>query len=133
MTVFYLFAPGVPQGTEGREFPTVGTSGESAAAQKTRRPMAGGVRVGFTVPKALGPSVERNRIRRRMREAVRHNLEVLGELRGPVDVVINPRKTVMVAEFVALSQEVGKAFQVILRNANGTKATPSAAREAGTR
>ena len=77
-----------------------------------RREDAQGPRVGLTVGKALGGSVERNRIKRRMREAVRLHL---GELSGPVDVVINPKKSVLKAEFGELSAEVAQAFQKIGR------------------
>src|SRR5271169_5615894 len=56
-------------------------------------PEAGaGPRVGFTVGKVLGESVERNRIKRRMREAVRFSAQ---GCEGPVDVVFNPRKSIL--------------------------------------
>ena len=70
----------------------------------------GGPRVGFTVGRVLGPAVERNRMRRRLREAVRLELP---QLNAPVDVVINPKKSVLTAEFGELVREVGRAFQVI--------------------
>lgn len=69
-----------------------------------------GPRVGFTVGRILGGAVERNRMRRRLREAVR--LE-LARLNTPVDVVINPKKSVLTADFGELVKEVGRAFQVI--------------------
>ena len=81
MTVFYLFRSG-----------------------------AGGARVGFTVGRALGGAVERNRMKRRLREAVRAHL---GELAAPVDVVINPKKSLLAAEFPALLSEVAEAFRKI--------------------
>ena len=76
------------------------------------RPPSGGngPRVGLTVGRVLGGAVERNRIKRRLREAVRHNL---GTLPGGVDVVINPKKSALTAEFVILHNEVARAFQVI--------------------
>ena len=72
----------------------------------------GGPRIGLTVGRVLGPSVERNRIRRRMREAVRLNLH---RLMDPVDVVINPKKAVLTAEFTRIAEEVQKAFEAIGR------------------
>jgi ribonuclease P protein component len=71
---------------------------------------AEGARVGFTVSKALGGAVQRNRIRRRLREAVR----ISGfSYDMPVDVVINPKRSALNAEFTDLQNEVMKAFQVI--------------------
>jgi len=74
------------------------------------------VRVGFTVGKVLGGAVERNRIRRRTREAVRYHLRDLKGISDPVDVIIHPKKSVLKIEFSVLSEEVAKAFQVVRRN-----------------
>ncbi len=78
-------------------------------------PKAGtGPRVGFTVSKLLGASVERNRIRRRMREAVRVWLLSCEE---PVDVVFNPRKSVLALPFAELAEEVGRALRLAAQRA----------------
>jgi ribonuclease P protein component len=109
MTVFYLRSsePGAPDGCEavqrGPETVAKATAGSSC------------VRVGFTVPRAIGKSVDRNRIRRRLREAVRHHLPELSGANG-IDVVFNPKRTVLGAEFEALSKEVERAFEVIRKN-----------------
>src|SRR6201986_1415793 len=58
-----------------------------------------GPRVGLTVPKTLGKAVARNRIKRRMREAVR---AVLPQLSAPVDVVLHPKRSVLEAEFAVI-------------------------------
>jgi ribonuclease P protein component len=74
---------------------------------------ATGPRVGFTVGRVLGGAVQRNRIKRRLREAVRHNL---ASLALAVDVVINPKKSALVAEFSILNDQLARAFQVIAEN-----------------
>ncbi len=67
------------------------------------------LRIGFTVGKALGGAVQRNRIKRRLREAVR----VAGFSSLGADVVINPKRSALTADFTALQAEVAKAFEVI--------------------
>jgi ribonuclease P protein component len=64
-----------------------------------------GPHFGFTTPRALGKAVVRNRIRRRLREAVRHE-----QHRFPVgmNVVFNPRKLVLEVPFETLRQEVAR-------------------------
>jgi ribonuclease P protein component len=69
-----------------------------------------GARVGLTVSKALGGAVQRNRIRRRLREAVRLGHFSTGVA---VDVVINPKRSALTADFNDLQGEVTKSFQVI--------------------
>ena len=74
------------------------------------RQTEGGARTGFTVGRVLGGAVARNRIKRRLREAVRLRRSLLT---GPVDVVINPKKSVLAVEFPVLLEEVSRAFEVI--------------------
>jgi ribonuclease P protein component len=71
-------------------------------------------RVGFTVGRVLGGAVERNRIKRRLREAVRQRRLVLKGA-GAVDVVINPKRSVLTLEFSVLLEEVGRALDVIAK------------------
>jgi ribonuclease P protein component len=71
-----------------------------------------GLRVGFTVGRALGGAVQRNRMKRRLREAVR----LTRPRPGPgADVVINPKKVLLTTSFDAVLNEVRQAFVVIER------------------
>jgi ribonuclease P protein component len=72
-----------------------------------------GVRVGFTVGKVLGGAVVRNRMKRRLREAVRLH----GLMPVAMDVVINPKKSLLAAEFVEVQRELRRAFEVIEKSA----------------
>ena len=70
-------------------------------AERPSSPVRRGPRVGLTAGRVLGKAVERNRIKRRMREAVRLNL---ASLTRDVDVVLHPRRTVLTAEFAAIAR-----------------------------
>ena len=81
------------------------------------RPEAGpGLRVGLTVGRALGGAVQRNRIKRRMREAVRLTRVWPG---AAADIVINPKKVVLTADFETVLNEVRQAFMVIEKKLGG--------------
>ena len=69
-----------------------------------------GLRIGFTVGRALGGAVQRNRIKRRLREAVRMTPPPAGVA---ADVVINPKKSLLTIDFAALRNEVSRAFAII--------------------
>jgi ribonuclease P protein component len=80
-------------------------------------PMTPHAQVGFTVGRVLGGSVERNRIRRRVRDAVRLNLPALNQALAQrelaAEIVINPKKSAIKAEHTVLRSEVARAFNVI--------------------
>lgn len=70
-----------------------------------------GPRVGLTVPRALGKAVDRNRIKRRLRELVRKHLPVLEGL--PLDVVLHPKRSVLTATAAELDREIGRVFRTV--------------------
>jgi ribonuclease P protein component len=67
-----------------------------------------GRKVGFTTPRALGTAVLRNRIRRRIREAVRLELEFLSP---EWSIVFNPRRRSLDCPFPELRAEVNRLFR----------------------
>jgi ribonuclease P protein component len=82
-----------------------------------------GPRVGLTVPKALGKAVDRNRIKRRMREVVRKQLP---QLNARVDVVLHPRRSVIDLDFAVLEREVGTVFRAVQKMSQRQPASPPA-------
>jgi ribonuclease P protein component len=75
-----------------------------------RRSDTPGPRIGLTVGKVLGNAVERNRIKRRLRECVRRHAATLT---FPVDVILHPRRTVLEMEPRKLDAEVAQIFATI--------------------
>jgi ribonuclease P protein component len=72
---------------------------------------AAGPRIGLTVPKAMAPkAVDRNRIKRRMREAIRSALPLLS---SNVDLVLHPRRTILTLDFDTLQREVAQIFRSV--------------------
>jgi ribonuclease P protein component len=89
-------------------------------------------RVGLTAGKVLGKAHERNRIKRRMREALRRHLDLLP--RG-MDLIFHPRRTVLTMDFTKLEAEVvrilsqarAEAHRVAAQSALPDQRTSSAA------
>jgi ribonuclease P protein component len=67
-----------------------------------------GARVGLTAGKVLGKAHERNRIKRRMREAVRRHV---AELPDGMDLILHPKRSVMTMDFGKLEADVLRIFR----------------------
>lgn len=69
-------------------------------------------RIGFTVSRALGGAVQRNRMKRRLREATG---AAWNDFSLAVDVVINPKKSLLTVDFAELVEEMRKTLAVIAK------------------
>jgi ribonuclease P protein component len=82
-------------------------------------------RVGLTVPKVLGKAHERNRIKRRMREALRRHVDLLP---AGFDLIFHPRRNVLAIEFAQLESEVVRILEQArveaARSAKGVEIAP---------
>lgn len=65
-------------------------------------------RLGITVPRAVGKAVDRNRIKRRLREAYRLHRAALDPR---WDVVLNPRRAVLTAAFADVERAILKLIE----------------------
>ena len=105
MTVFYWPRPEADKAAS----PALGAKAGAVKARPVKS-AASGLRIGFTVSRALGGAVQRNRMKRRLREAVRLTRPRAG---ASADVVINPKKSLLTVDFAAVVNEVNRAFVVI--------------------
>ncbi|MGA2849719.1 MAG: ribonuclease P protein component [Terracidiphilus sp.] len=82
-----------------------------------------GPRVGLTAGKVLGKAHERNRIKRRMREALRLHTALLPQ---GCDLILHPRRSVLSLDFAKLEAEVVRILQQAKAEAaRGPVQTPS--------
>jgi ribonuclease P protein component len=81
-----------------------------------------GPRVGLTAGKVLGKAHERNRIKRRLREALRRHMELLP---AGCDLILHPRRTVLTLEFAKLETEIVRILVQANTEAARMKANPA--------
>jgi ribonuclease P protein component len=92
-----------------------------AADRQAARPA--GSRVGLTAGKILGKAHERNRIKRRMREALRRHLDLLPQ---GCDLIFHPRRSILTLEFAKLEAEIVRILQQASAEARRMTALPTA-------
>jgi ribonuclease P protein component len=88
-------------------------SGPAFTLQACRREDEGPARVGFTVSKKVGNAVERNRVRRRLREMVR--LAPAGRLQAGHDYVLIGRRAALALPFARLAAVLDGALDRLHR------------------
>ncbi len=82
---------------------------QDRAPSQTKQDAADAPRIGFTVTKKIGNAVERNRIRRRLREVVR--LSDPRQLRSGHDYVLIGRRAALTLPFTRLAQDFDGALR----------------------
>jgi ribonuclease P protein component len=84
-------------------------------------------RVGLTVGKVMGKANERNRIKRRMREALRRHVDLLPQ---GFDLIFHPRRNVLSMEFAQLEAEIVRILEQAGNEASRLAKSPVAASQA---
>lgn len=87
-------------------------SGKSLVAFATNRPTAGGTRIGVSASRQIRGAVDRNRARRRLREAARGAFLGDGSMRGDsgitYDVVLIARLPALTVPFSRIQSDLGE-------------------------
>ena len=94
---------------------------EQAGAGAASAVPPSGARAGFVVGKAVGNSVVRHRVTRRLRAAVRDELH---RLPGTADLVVRARPEAATAPFAALSRDLSSGLDRLLAERPSRTATP---------
>ena len=104
---------------------------ETFTLQSRRREVTGleagaGARVGLTVTKSIGGAVVRNRVRRRLKEALRAAAPL--EAEGDHDYVLMARREALRRGFAALVDDVRHAFRAARRGGAASRGRATADR-----
>jgi len=92
----------------GRKRQSASMSWFLAPREKQTDEVAPASRVGLTAGKVVGKAHERNRIKRRMREALRRHIALLPQ---GCDLILHPRRSVLSLDFGKLEAEVVRILQ----------------------
>ena len=90
-----------------------------AARESAETESLPGARIGLTVTRSVGGAVERNRVRRRLKEALRAAQPL--ETEGDCDYVLMARREALGRRFAALVDDVRKTFRAARRGADGRR------------
>jgi len=122
----WFLAPQAPQ-TPAPQTPQI-PAPQNPEAQIPGAPVTRpGPRVGLTVGKVLGKATERNRIKRRMREALRRHVGLLPE---GCDLIFHPRRNVLTMEFAQLEAEIVRILEQARTEASRGFKSPAATHQA---
>ncbi len=88
-----------------------------------------GPRFGLTVTRKVGNAVERNRIKRRLREAIR--LNAAADMADGIDYVVVARREVLDMPFAALTDELSRRIARLISGAPATTKRRSPERPSG--
>jgi len=98
---------------------------QSRRRETTEREFWSGARVGLTVTKSIGGAVERNRVRRRLKEALRAAAPL--EAESDHDYVLMARREALGRSFAALVDDVRDAFRAARRGRTDSRGRAPAA------
>jgi ribonuclease P protein component len=98
--------------SRGRRLSVAAFTLQSRRREETEKAVTG-ARVGLTVTKAVGCAVVRNRVRRRLKEALRAATPL--EAEGDHDYVLMVRRETLGRRFTALVEDVRTAFRAARR------------------
>ena len=111
----------------GRRFSVETFTLQSRRREGTETEAVASARVGLTVTRGVGGAVERNRVRRRLKEALRAAQPL--EAEADHDYVLMARREALGRRFAALVDDVRTAFRAARRRGADDRGRGSAARE----